>query len=616
MLRLTIRIADRSTPLVLTVSPSVALLIGRDPAPSRLRTELPAIKRVADQVLGAGPAADTRQRLELVRIDSQQVSANHLLVVQSASSAGLAGGVSLWDLGSRNGSSVRLVPGEEIRVPSASAVCVELASGAEPDEAQFAWIRQPEWSTEKDFSRAVAAALSEWLSRTQVQLKIEVGPLTMAELDGSSFLLADGSELHLVVAQPGGTQEHRIRSVCDRVRSYVHEQNVLYEQLQHRVDGMIVASRSSREVLGQIAEAAARSLRTILIGPTGVGKEWLARCYHRYSPRQNGPFATLNCALLDRELLYAQIFGARKGSFTGATTDVIGVVEAANGGTLFLDELGEMPMDVQKSLLRFLDSRGEYRRLGEPHERRVDIQIVCATNVSIDDPVHRQNRFREDLWYRLSSVVVQVPPLCHRSEDILAFLRSRLLQPNLSVADALDPQALELILKDSWPGNFRELGHFIDRLPLVEQPHSIDRATCARMRAQGKSSPQVSEADDSSARQELRSPPAPLGSQSAQQRLLETRLNWRDIASTAVSAFLEDNEQAAMTWGQLQELVESYLKPIFVARVAAIDHELDAGKPVNYSAIARRINVADGTTIKLQLSRYKERFHGKASPNP
>lgn len=152
---------------------------------------------------------------------------------------------------------------------------------------------------------------------------------------------------------------------------------------------------------------------------------------------------TVNCALLEKDLLHVQLFGACRGSFTGAVADIVGLIEAAHGGTLFLDELGEMSADVQKALLRFLDSRGEYYRLGDSGPRMADVQVECASNVSLDDPACRGARFRSDLWYRLASAVIKVPPLHERPDDILAFLRSRTLPGNpLRIAECLTEDAL------------------------------------------------------------------------------------------------------------------------------------------------------------------------------
>lgn len=250
---------------------------------------------------------------------------------------------------------------------------------------------------------------------TNSECRAELTVSGRADSLGASFHLADDHALQ-VISLSGGTYDSQIGVVLDRIRGYIHEQNLRLEQFLRRVDGMVVASPIMREVLRRVAESAEQGRRTVLLGPTGAGKEWLARCYHRYSPRSKGPFAALNCALLDRDLLYAQLFGARRGSFTGAVQDIQGLVEASHEGTLFLDELGEMSLDVQKALLRFLDTRGEYQRLGDPKPRHADVQLVCASNAGLDEAEYRMKHFRDDLWYRLSSAVIRVPPLRERPE--------------------------------------------------------------------------------------------------------------------------------------------------------------------------------------------------------
>jgi DNA-binding NtrC family response regulator len=615
VIRILLRAIDRDEPMSLMLPPGVALLVGRAPDPSRLTRAHMSVKRGPDSLARPGELPDLRGlRIETVRMESRRVSANHLLIVPApaAEAAGSEGGgvdgVSVWDLGSRNGTWLRLSPGKEVRVSHTGEVNIDLAGPTVTvDDARIARIRRAEWTSERDFGAAVVSALSDWLRQLRMQAEIIVRPRGSEDADSSGFLLADGSELQFLSPR-GRTQEHLWSTASDRVRAYIHEQNALFDQLQRRVDGMIVASPASREVLKQVAEAAAQGRRTILIGPTGVGKEWLARCYHRYSQRHSGPFATLNCALLEKDLLYAQLFGARKGSFTGALTDVMGVVEAANGGTLFLDELGEMSLEVQKALLRFLDSRGEYRRLGDPHERRADVQIVCATNLPIDEPQHRLERFRDDLWYRLSSVVVRVPPLTERREDILALLQNRMLPAGFSLAEALDPAALELVLSDPWPGNFRDLENFIERLPVADQRHGIDRAACEKALRQGRGLGQTAEPDTGPVRVMPRSDAKPRRTRSGEHRLAGAALDWHEITSAALAAFLEDHGQNATGWAQLQEFFDRYMKPVFVARAAASEPGSEPGKPVNYSALARRLNIADGSTVKLQLGRYLERF--------
>ncbi len=409
--------------------------------------------------------------------------------------------------------------------------------------------------------------------------------------------MADGSRLH-VKPPLAATFEVPWLAVIDRVRDYVNEENIRFEQLAGHEEDFILASPLMREVHCQIVDAAAYGMRLMLLGPTGAGKERLARCFHNHSRQHKGPYATVNCALLKENLLYAQLFGAKKGSYTGAVQDIVGVVEAAHEGTLFLDEVGEMEIDVQKALLRFLDSRGEYQRLGDTRVRRANVQIVCATNVALDSQSERQGKFRDDLWYRLAVKVVMVPPLCQRKEDILAFLKSRFLRGgHIRAIEAFTPSALKMVLGDPWPGNFRDLENFVERLPPNALPQTLDEVACEAALREGRG-PAPARAGRSSGMLRAISIPA----------AAPTSTTWNDISGIADVAFEEDYGAAPKNWGQLQIYMEKYLKPIFIASFSGLTEINEIGKNINYSDLARKLNIADGTTVKMHLSRYIERF--------
>lgn len=596
MTRISIRARGLAEPISTDIAPGTALLIGRTPDVTRLHGRVPGVVQLPNM---------SALQVQTVRVDSPRVSGNHLLIWNEVDS------VSLLDLVSRNGSWLRLSEGQRISLSGAMEITADLA-GPIHAESRLSLPEDADWNNEKQFSQAVVRALTEWLGRLGVSARIIHVTGARAEESETSFMLADDTTLQ-VRGMETITQDFSWTSLLDRIRAYVHEQNRRFEQYQKRGDGMIVASRALREVLRRVGDAAARGQRLILLGPTGVGKDLLARCFHRYSPREKGPFAALNCALLDKDLLYAQLFGARRGSFTGAISDIIGAVESAHEGTLFLDELGEMSLDVQRALLRFLDTRGEYQRLGDPRPRRADVQVVAATNVPLDDPSYRNGRFREDLWYRLAAAVVHVPPLRERPEDILAFLMARPLPGStLRVSEALADDALELLLADSWPGNFRDLEHFIERLPLINEPQSISRSVCEAALRQGRGTDRTSSQESLPHRERvaIRRP------RTVETTRVNDALNWRDIAVTAVDAFLEDNGDGALSWGQLHEYVEKYLKPVFVAQACDLSQLDEMNKALNYSALARRLNIADGSTVKMHLGRYIERFRLPRTKKP
>ena len=217
----------------------------------------------------------------------------------------------------------------------------------------------------------------------------------------------------------------------------------------------------------QITKVASARSPVLIQGETGSGKEVVARLLHDMSGRAGGPFLAINCGAVSRELLESELFGHEKGSFTGATGSTPGLVAAAEGGTLFLDELSEMPGAMQVSLLRFLD-RGEYRPVGSTRTLHADVRIVGATNQEVQSLV-AQGRFREDLFYRLNTVTLRVPPLRHRREDIPALAEHILRgigQPP-ATRNPLSQDAIAALQSYGWPGNIRELRNVLERLVML-----------------------------------------------------------------------------------------------------------------------------------------------------
>lgn len=224
-------------------------------------------------------------------------------------------------------------------------------------------------------------------------------------------------------------------------------------------------SPAMREALHLARQVAKRESTVLLRGESGTGKSALARCVHEWSPRAERPFATVSCPTLTAELLTSELFGHAKGSFTGAVSDTQGRIEACDGGTLFLDEIGELPLEIQPKLLRFLQER-EYERVGEARTRKADVRIVAATHVDLQEAV-RQGRFREDLYWRLNVVEVRVPALRERREDLPDLAHSLLARFCQGQDLSFSPQALEAIAAGDWPGNLRELGNAIERAAVL-----------------------------------------------------------------------------------------------------------------------------------------------------
>jgi transcriptional regulator with PAS, ATPase and Fis domain len=237
--------------------------------------------------------------------------------------------------------------------------------------------------------------------------------------------------------------------------------------------GMIGKSSVMQPVYARARLLAPRTTTVLITGPTGCGKEVVARAIHQLSPRAARTFAVVNCAAIPETLLEAELFGYARGAFTGAMQSYAGRIQAAQGGTLFLDEVGEMPLSLQPKLLRFLEQK-ELQRLGSAEVVRVDARVVSATNAHLLSLV-REGKFREDLYYRLCGFPIEIPPLRDRCEDIpqlaIHFLEK---YAGSQPAPQLSFSALQLLKAHSWPGNIRELQNVMERaLILSEQQPMI-----------------------------------------------------------------------------------------------------------------------------------------------
>jgi NtrC-family two-component system response regulator AlgB len=227
-----------------------------------------------------------------------------------------------------------------------------------------------------------------------------------------------------------------------------------------------VALKSSNAPMQRVINLAAqvaKSDTTVLIcGPSGTGKGVLAKAIHSWSNRASRPFATVSCPALSAQLLESELFGHVRGAFTGAVRDNPGRVAACEGGTIFLDEIGELPLELQPKLLRFVQDR-QYERVGESRTRRADVRVVAATNADLEQAV-RAGRFREDLYYRIKVVQLDLPPLSERPEDVIDLAQGFLAElSHGKPIEGFTDQALEAMKKYRWPGNVRELRNVIER---------------------------------------------------------------------------------------------------------------------------------------------------------
>jgi len=246
---------------------------------------------------------------------------------------------------------------------------------------------------------------------------------------------------------------------------------------------LIGRSQPMQEVYRMITRVLRNDLTVLILGESGTGKELVAEAIHQHGARKAGPFVAVNTAAIPSELIESELFGHEKGAFTGAVGRHIGKFEQANGGTLFLDEIGDMPLEAQTRLLRALQS-GRIRRVGGREEIATDVRIVAATNRDLA-PLIAAGRFREDLYYRLNVVAIHLPPLRDRPDDIAGLTRHFL---NLAANEGLprrglSGEAIELLQRQSWRGNVRELRNFAYRAALLAREDEIDTATVSQLLA-------------------------------------------------------------------------------------------------------------------------------------
>ena len=259
-------------------------------------------------------------------------------------------------------------------------------------------------------------------------------------------------------------------------RYLVSENKLLKEQLQQRYkfDSIISQSGVMEEVLNT-AGRVAKSKATVLIrGESGTGKELIARAIHYSSDRSDRPLITVNCAALSENLLESELFGHEKGSFTGATSQRIGRFEQADGGTLFIDEIGDIPPLTQVKLLRALQF-GEFERVGGNQTIKTDVRVVTATNRNLEEMIEK-GLFREDLYYRLNVVTIQLPPLRERKADIPLLIRhfiEKYAQENNKTVNGISKEAQDYLMRYHFPGNIRELENIIERAVVLARDEII-----------------------------------------------------------------------------------------------------------------------------------------------
>ncbi|HQD36938.1 MAG TPA: sigma-54 dependent transcriptional regulator [Thermodesulfovibrio thiophilus] len=256
-----------------------------------------------------------------------------------------------------------------------------------------------------------------------------------------------------------------INVINEAINKYsLYSQDVLSTQLQHNFPEIIGKSKAMEEIFYIMDMVSETNANVLITGETGTGKELVARAIHRKSTRSSKPFIIVDCTTIPENLIESELFGHEKGAFTGATDKKIGLMEFADGGTVFLDEVGELPISLQKKFLRFLQEK-EFQRIGGTSRIKVDVRIISATNRNLEKDV-KENIFREDLYWRLNVVRINLPSLKERKDDIPLLVNhflKKFAKENNKPIPQLEPEVMDALISYDWPGNIRELANVIER---------------------------------------------------------------------------------------------------------------------------------------------------------
>jgi two-component system NtrC family response regulator len=332
------------------------------------------------------------------------------------------------------------------------------------------------------------------LKKLDDSFELIITDINMPGMDGIEFVKTLDGKYEVIIMTGNATLTRAIESIQLGVKDFLlkpFEIETLVtaikrsDQVQKTVkkrtpkkksssNGSFLAESPALQKILSIADKASKTDASILLGESGVGKEVFARYIHDSSPRAKKPFVAINMAALPENLIESELFGFEKGAFTDATEAKAGQFEAANGGTLFLDEIGEMPYGVQAKLLRALQER-EIRRLGSSKAVKIDVRVVSATNANLDDKI-RNDQFREDLYYRLNTIPLNIPPLRERTEEILGIAEA-ILEQNCErygfEPKVFDEASQEELLAYTWPGNIRELISVVERAAILSDGNEI-----------------------------------------------------------------------------------------------------------------------------------------------
>lgn len=303
------------------------------------------------------------------------------------------------------------------------------------------------------------------VSRNHMEIEAQDNGYLLRDLNSTNGTFINGLRVKEAFLTPGD----QITLGNSTLEFQAFDEKVQMEPSKKTTFGeMVGKSKKMRQIFGILERISPTQATVIIQGETGTGKELVARAVHANSPRKDKPFVVFDCSAIAPNLIESELFGHMKGSFTGAIKDRKGAFEEANGGTIFLDEIGELTIDLQPKLLRALEQR-EVKRVGSTQSIQLDVRVLCATNRNLKTEVEG-GRFREDLYYRLSVVKIQLPPLRERSEDIPLIVEKILTHARYNkkpdgsyYASKVDDEALRILQRYQWPGNIRELNNILER---------------------------------------------------------------------------------------------------------------------------------------------------------
>ena len=334
------------------------------------------------------------------------------------------------------------------------------------------------------------------LKKLDESFELVITDINMPKMDGIEFIKELNGRYEIIIMTGNATLSRAIESIhlgvkdfllkpfdvdtlvaaIEREAKVLHAKKKSSKTTKKSVDGFLASSASLDKVIAVASKAAKTDASVLLLGESGVGKEVFASYIHKNSPRAKKPFVAINMAAIPENLIESELFGFEKGAFTDAQEAKAGQFELANGGTLFLDEIAEMPYGVQAKLLRALQEK-EVRRLGASKAIKIDIRVISATNANLRTKIE-DGEFREDLYYRLNTIPLNIPPLRERKEEILPIANAMVTQNCVKYGfetKTFSADAEEELLAYSWPGNIRELLSVVERSVILSENQEIQK---------------------------------------------------------------------------------------------------------------------------------------------